>query len=571
MQHQDGISAKRPAPPEKTAMAMVGNRQRPGSIRNRILLFSILVTLVPSIGMGWFWHDISRKTTTASVEQKLNGSADLAEREISLWFKERNYDLRVFASSFVVTENLALYHRNIQDGGEETPETEAALRKISTYLHIILPRFTSYHRLSVLNGEGKVLAASQPIDQEKYVVLPENWQEQVGKNRYFLGDYFFTDEKGQPLALIGIPLSGNTDTVIGFFVLEVYLDSIRSLLHSLLPDRTTKTGCITLLEKNGRIIFRVPATQGATTGAEVLPVEILDLFKRPRVLREYVGNDRLEVLGMAFSPAQLPWFLLLEENKEDVYAGLRAARNKILLFTILLTIGIGGGAVIISRQIITPLQALTTAVLQVANGDLKLEVPGYRNDELGLVSRMFNEMVDRLRENQSRLEQLATTDPLTGLVNRKQIMADLDRQMEGFRRHATDFAVLMLDIDYFKKVNDRYGHQAGDAVLIGVAEVLRRVLRVLDVAGRYGGEEFLVILEMADLAHAVQTAERLREAVEQLSVPWQDYELQVTVSIGVAAISADDRSAGDLIGRVDKALYRAKDEGRNRVCLPKTS
>jgi diguanylate cyclase (GGDEF)-like protein len=147
-------------------------------------------------------------------------------------------------------------------------------------------------------------------------------------------------------------------------------------------------------------------------------------------------------------------------------------------------------------------------------------------------------------------------------------MAELELQMDGYRRHGTSFGVLILDIDFFKRVNDTYGHQAGDSVLVGLANGLGAILRSLDTAGRYGGEEFLVILDTTDQEQAVQTAERIRKAVEKHRFPWQSGEdLQITVSIGTGAIEVGDESVDMLITRVDRALYQAKAEGRNRVCL----
>lgn len=554
-------------------MGMDYSRQHPGSIRNRILLFSILVTLVPSIGMGWFWYDISRKTTTSKIEQKLSVSADIIEREIGLWFKERNYDLRVFSNSFVVAENLALYQQNVTAENTSTLQTEEALKRISTYLGIIITKFKNYHRLAVLDAGGKVLAASSPIEQEMFMVLPDNWQDQVNRNQFFIGDYFFTGPEGSPLVLIGIPLMESEDNrVIGFFILEAHLDTIQSLFAASLPGKRMQSGCtLTLLEKDGRIIFTTSSTTPSNTATDMVSAETLKLTERPATLQEYLNRDQMPVLGMAFLLSELPWSLLIEEDRDFVYAGLMGARDKILLITALLSVVIGGSAVLVARHIITPLQELTGGVEQVAGGDLSVSIPVRRGDELGMVTSMFNQMVQRLQESQARLEELATTDPLTGLANRKQIMADLEQQMEKFCRHATTFSLLMLDIDFFKKVNDSYGHQAGDSVLVGLASILGTILRSLDTAGRYGGEEFLIILDTTDQSQAVQTAERIRQAVEKHLFHWQGHELRVTVSIGAGAINTSDETVDSLIARVDEALYRAKTEGRNRICTPDTA
>lgn len=544
--------------------------QRPGSIRSRILFFSILVTLVPSIGMGWFWYDISRKTTTAKIEQQLIGSADIIEREIGLWFKERNYDLRVFSNSFVVAENLVIYQREKASGVPVSPATDEALKKISTYLGIIITKFQNYQHLAVLDAGGKVLASSSPVPQERFVMLPDNWQEQVKRNQYFIGNYFLTDPTGGPLVLIGIPLLEGADkAAIGFFVLEAHLDTIQDIVARSLPDSSIQAGsAVTLLERDGRIIFSsIPHGSGA--GApDVVTENAMKLFEQPGILHEFVNRNQTAVLGMGFSLTELPWYLLIEKNRAQVYGPLIEARNRILLITGLLSIVIGGTAIIISRNIIFPLRGLIKGVQKVAGGDLQVTVPVHRKDELGLVATMFNEMVERLRESQARLQELATTDPLTGLANRKQIMASLEVKMEGFCRHGTNFSLLMLDIDYFKKVNDTYGHQAGDSVLIEIATILGAILRSLDLAGRYGGEEFVVILDTTDQEQAVLSAERIRRAVERHIFSWQGHELRITVSVGASTIDPSDETVDRLIARVDAALYRAKSEGRNRVCVP---
>lgn len=550
-------------------MNIDNNWHRLGSIRNRILFFSILVTLVPSIGMGWFWYDISRKTTSAKIEQQLTGSADVIEREIGLWFKERNYDLHVFSNPFVVSENLGIFHREKTSSTGPSQKTDEALKKISTYLGIIITKFQNYQNLAVLNTEGKVLASSSPELQKKFMIIPDNWQDQVQRNQYFIGNSSLTNPKGGPQVLIGIPLIENTENaVVGFFLLEARLDQIQSLITSSLPVGRMQNGsAVTLLEKDGRIIFSTVPTESADT-TDVVTEEALKIFQRPGSLHEYVNRSQIAVLGMGFSLTELPWYLLMEKNRSDVYAALIEARNRILLITILLTVAIGGTAVIIVRNIIYPLQELIKGVQQVADGDLQVTVPVRRKDELGLVTSMFNEMVERLQEHQVRLEELATTDPLTGLGNRKQIMTSLELQMEGFCRHGTNFSLLMLDIDFFKKVNDTYGHQAGDSVLVEIAGILSTTLRTLDTAGRYGGEEFLVILDTADQAQAAQSAERIRQAVERHVFLCHGHELRITVSVGASVIYPTDETVDNLIARADKALYMAKSKGRNRVCVP---
>jgi diguanylate cyclase (GGDEF)-like protein len=292
---------------------------------------------------------------------------------------------------------------------------------------------------------------------------------------------------------------------------------------------------------------------------------VLSLFKKPYRLHDFINDRKGRAVGLAGSFDDLPWDFVIAENYDKVFAGLLQARNRIILITILLTVIIGGTATIVARQLIIPLKALTNGVLRVAGGDLDVTVDILRNDELGIVARMFNEMVGRLKENQAKLEQLATTDSLTGLANRKQIMAEVALNFEHYRRYGTEFSILMVDIDFFKNVNDGHGHLAGDAVLIQLAEIFRETLRTLDKAGRYGGEEFLIILGKTDIHLALQIAERIRLAVEQHAFVYEDVSLHVSISGGAAGITRDDQDGVGLISRADRALYEAKAFGRNRI------
>ncbi|MBY0411724.1 MAG: GGDEF domain-containing protein [Burkholderiaceae bacterium] len=173
---------------------------------------------------------------------------------------------------------------------------------------------------------------------------------------------------------------------------------------------------------------------------------------------------------------------------------------------------------------------------------------------------------DRADENNRRL---AALDPLTGVANRRLLLSALYRDIARALRIRAPLAVLMVDIDHFKKVNDQHGHLVGDAVLCHVVSVLRANVREQDVVGRYGGEEFLLLLADTSLQGAVQLAELLREAAEATPYPLASAPggaIAVTVSIGVfgAPLQAGD-TAERLIDAADRALYRAKELGRNRV------
>ncbi|HTS66113.1 MAG TPA: diguanylate cyclase [Candidatus Acidoferrales bacterium] len=169
----------------------------------------------------------------------------------------------------------------------------------------------------------------------------------------------------------------------------------------------------------------------------------------------------------------------------------------------------------------------------------------------------------RILDLQDALRLQATHDGLTRLLNRNSILEKLDEEIARNQRESSPVALLMVDLDHFKSINDTHGHLAGDAVLREAASRMKTALRCYDSLGRYGGEEFLVVLPGCDLANAAVQGERLRLAVAAQSFPLPHRQLAVTCSIGVASTAVHPPET--LIRRADEALYQAKSQGRNRV------
>ncbi len=179
----------------------------------------------------------------------------------------------------------------------------------------------------------------------------------------------------------------------------------------------------------------------------------------------------------------------------------------------------------------------------------------------------FDQVSRRLFTVQRQMREQAMNDVLTGLGNRRHFEESASALLAGARRRARNFALLMLDIDHFKAINDRHGHAAGDDVLRELARVLRRALRASDLCGRIGGEEFAVLLPDEDLEGGRIAGERLRRAVEALLVESASAKgpISFTVSVGVSAYPRDGEDLAPLLQRADERLYLAKEAGRNRV------
>jgi diguanylate cyclase (GGDEF)-like protein len=182
------------------------------------------------------------------------------------------------------------------------------------------------------------------------------------------------------------------------------------------------------------------------------------------------------------------------------------------------------------------------------------------------IGRLFR----RINEAQLKLMELATIDDLTQLYNRRYFFERFNQEMERAKRYQRPLSCIILDLDYFKQVNDTYGHLAGDQVLIDIAQILKKNCRQSDLAGRYGGEELIILLPETESTGAMIIAERIREMVEQhQTMDARGENIQVTVSMGVASLSGPELRTIDKNERIvqyaDDALLKAKKEGRNKI------
>ena len=185
-------------------------------------------------------------------------------------------------------------------------------------------------------------------------------------------------------------------------------------------------------------------------------------------------------------------------------------------------------------------------------------------EERQINQRLQEEIAER-RRLETQLKEMARTDELTGVYTRRRFFELAAQEMRRTRREHMPLAVCMLDLDGFKEVNDTHGHAVGDRVLRGVARRCREALRESDIIGRFGGEEFTVMLPGTDLEGACALAERLREHVATMEISALPTAIRPTVTVGVATVNEDDPSVDAALQRADRALYRGKAEGRNRV------
>ncbi|HSG65680.1 MAG TPA: diguanylate cyclase, partial [Gammaproteobacteria bacterium] len=464
-----------------------------------ILVLAIVATLLPSLATNWISYFENKRSLEAKASEELLAVSAQTARELDLWLKERRYELRVFASSYEVTENVAGTERA---GGGST-------RRLTDYLGSVRERFDDYSELSVVDPAGVVVAAGDDLPDG--FALPADWQTQLQSDDFVVGAPYWDSVNEAPGMLLAVPIRIGGGRLLGAITANLNLHALAGTLRNFAP---AESGRVSLLTREGSVIVD---SHDATAEAMALRYEtdvVRELTASNGVPSELTNVAGQTVLGSMRSVPGLDWIVVAEIPSAEVFGQLARLRNTTLLIVAATLILAGGLGYALGVFIVRPLDRLTRAAANVAAGDLEVGLTVARGGEVGYLTRVFNDMVQRLRASRFELERLSVTDPVTGLDNRRRMMQSLQNEVLRSRRLKHSFAVLMADVDHFKAYNDAHGHLAGDRVLKHVAGILRQETRDVDSVARFGGEEFSIVMPNTALADAVSLGERLRSTIE---------------------------------------------------------
>lgn len=308
---------------------------------------------------------------------------------------------------------------------------------------------------------------------------------------------------------------------------------------------------------------------------EKLQKTMMELEKSPDQVRTlsvmFEGGEY--VLGVAYLP-EIGWYDLTLMNTQ----GLTLMEDQLLITlsfgaTFLVALLIMGEA--LRRWVLNPIVSLQLATEKIHRGDFDIDPPAHIPGEVGQLSQSFSSMAkyvrdtnrdleNKVRERTEDLQHLSEIDPLTELLNRRGMTDRLEKEIARQSRQGSKFGLLLLDLDYFKRINDTYGHAAGDLALCEVSRLIRSSKRSYDYAGRWGGEEFLILLPDCDDDELITIAERIRAEIAGQTIYAGTSAFSFTASIG-AYRPADPQTLDTMLQRVDLALYAAKENGRNCV------
>lgn len=542
------------------------------SIKNKIIAFAVIATLIPSLALGLLSFRQNEELVSQNVTRELRVLARNVSRELDLWVNENDQAIRAISvSSLIINSLSAVQHYTAANDAEKAEQV------LAHFLRSVQAKLGSILELTVADGTGRVIASS--ASDPDIGDLPKDWLRPLQQDNWWMegvmaSSLHWNTQYQTAIFNIIVPILSYDDVFIGVIIATLNLGAFRDSMDDTLNPTP---GEVVLLSQAGHVLLS--STEDIPPSMAIDEAVLQKLKAKPGELMSFTGLTQPKVIGLFDVPKMLPVTVLVERDYNEIYAAWIRLRNFFLGFVTVLIIIVAAVALYIGRSIVIPLESLIGATRHIVDGDLNVRVDVKQSDEVGQLANMFNLMTDKLQQNHveimaanaamrqqnQMLEALSVTDSMTGLLNRSKLDAVLTDELARFGRNKRPFAVLMIDVDHFKTLNDNLGHIVGDEILIAVAKVLANSIRSVDFAARYGGDEFVVILTETTADAAIKTAERIRMQVAEVGNNLKEHKIAITLSIGISHSLPEDNSPTLLLARVDNALYEAKKAGRDRI------
>jgi len=565
--------------PEPFAAA---RRQPVNSLATKIIFFVFLSTFLTAFVVSWISIESTHRYLQQAIDQRFPALLQRSTSRVEAWLSTVQSDMEGRAGTpglRAVASSLRL--------GPDSPEGRKALELAAQAGH---PP-AGIRSLALLRSTGAIAAS---------------WGEPLGlpaELAHELGALVEPDVRsirrssGEPWVVASAPVRATDGGVVAVLVALLPCDDLGLLLAADGEEARTR---LTLIAEDGRGIASSQVAEGAScaepndSGGEACaesPLAWSEARLPPapppgRAVSDYQQPNGDRVIGAARRLGRLDWTVLAEESFDQAFEPVVSVVTRIFVTDLVIVLLFSFLAYKITAAIVQPIEALSDGARRISWGELDLEIPDTRgNDEIGLLTRTFNDMTRKLRKNQSEIEaaihqlrvqkqeleraneqlaQLSITDGLTKLHNHRFFQDHLTREIKRVQRSGDPLSILLVDIDDFKRLNDRLGHAAGDELLTRIARIMDESMRASDLLARYGGEEFVILASNTDMAGAATLAEKVREAVAEKSFLLDETMRleRVTVSVGVAQYKGDRKA---FFQAADRALYRAKAQGKNCV------
>jgi len=542
------------------------------SFSAKIILLVALSVIVTSFVVGLATTHSTGQFLTERMKDRFPSTLTITSTRLRLWHDRQMRELTRLGASRTLQESL------LRIAGADPRASSRYRADAGQYLKLVHPSYTVFEDLLVLDASGSLIAsaagASAADAEEAWTQLDELGLEpgvsppMPGTHGYH--QWFY------------VPAADSTRLTDKhpWLVARVNLATMSDILGEV---KLGDGGDLYLLEGQGRFLTEPRLATAWLVGSEGMQVPTRQTG--PVVVERRKSYGGREVFHSKIHFEQLGWWLVYEEDYGTAMAPVLEAQRRIWVSVLVVGAMAILAALRIAQSILKPIKGLAVGASRINEGLVGVKIPKGADDEIGMMIDTFNEMAtkislsqaelqyknkmlnsqnDRLQDMNERLEKLSVTDGLTGLFNHRHFWNLLNTELTRVNLHQGHLALVLLDLDDFKKVNDKFGHSVGDLLLQTVGNVLSDTVRDTDIVARYGGEEFGVLLPDTDESGVQQVAEKIRASIEAIrfSIPDTDIVLKVTVSIGVSVFRGNRR---EFFNAADRALYKSKAAGKNCV------
>jgi diguanylate cyclase (GGDEF)-like protein len=521
------------------------HRQPLDSLATKIILFVFVSTFATALVVSWTSIQSTHAYLSDAIDQQYPASASRARERLLDWIDDGSAELRELAQAGASLSGARL---------------EKALAASSHFEGLI-----------VQTPEGGVRHAAGPIADD----APGRERPSFATGRP--GLQLLRAASGRELAAYAVrlgPADAAGGQLIGIFAAEAVETSVNAP-HANGPES------VLLVDGAGRVLF------GGGGAAGTIP-----LADGTSAVRGYTNSAGIHIIGSSVPLGMSNWHVVVEAPFDVVFEPVVSVVKRVFVIDLCIILLFSYLAYKITTAIVRPIELLSDGARRIAQGQLDLEIPEpTTHDEIGLLARTFNDMMRKLRRNQAEieranaklrdqnhqlqqanevLEQLSITDGLTKLHNHRFFHDHLTREIKRVSRVREPLSMILVDVDDFKALNDRFGHAAGDELLRRIAMVMNDSIRESDLLARYGGDEFVVLASDTDLDGAEKLAEKIRTTIAESSfiVDESLRPRQTTLSMGIARYQGTRKG---FFAAADRALYRAKAQGKDCVVVDRGS
>ncbi|OGW16298.1 MAG: hypothetical protein A2035_00895 [Nitrospirae bacterium GWA2_42_11] len=541
------------------------------SIYSKLFLLFFIIGIVPLIAGSIYSYSNSRKALLDNAMKQQELEVTSAMRNIVILFMNSGLNLRLSAekTSFAdFSGNYGNKDRSYIDIGE-------------SLLGIIIALPGVIESAGLTDNNGNIISYMYSVGGVSIKGEDQDLSDKEFFRKTLLlkeGDiYYGTPEISlatQKWIIPGAtPVFDRGGIFRGILYIQIYLDSIARVIGHIAHTEDI----IFIIDKNGQMIAQLGGKPVEPLSLTILQDShpsynnaIKDMKAGDSGIMQIFFNNKPSWITYKNIPADVNnqniWNIAVITSEEAIYAGVNARKYLVMVFLISSVLLVIAG--LLGWRIARPIKELTSKSTAMSNGELASRVNIQRQDEIGQLAHAFNKMAASIQESHNELVRLSSVDGLTGLYNHREFQKRLEAEINRASRHGSTLSLLLIDIDYFKKVNDTYGHQSGDEVLHILGDFILKKIRISDFAARYGGEEFSIILPETTSSNAFIFSERLRKEINLLATTVLGKEtINITVSIGIATFPEDSSKREWLIKAADQALYFAKQKGRNKSIL----